>query len=100
MANSGRGWVRLGDINSVNAPVIGAVATSVIVNKKPAALQGSIIQTHLPPFPPSPPHANSVIKVGASTVIAEGKPAAFNGAGESCGHSQAQASPDVIIPGA
>ena len=97
MANSGRGWVRLGDNNSVGAPVTGAVATSVIVNKKPAALQGSIIQTHLPP---SPPHANSVIKVGASTVIAEGKPAAFNGAPETCGHSQAQASPDVIIPGA
>lgn len=93
------GWVRKGDVNSVGAPVIGAVASTVIVNGKPAALKGSIIQTHLPPYPPTAPHAVPTIVAGASTVITEGRPSAYNGAGESCGHSQAQASPDVIIPG-
>ncbi len=94
------GWVRKGDVNNVGAPVIGAVASTVIVNGRPAALKGSTIQTHLPPFPPAPPHVTPTIVAGASTVITEGRPSAFNGAGESCGHSQAQASPDVIIPGA
>lgn len=93
------GWVRLGDVNSVGAPVIGAVASTVIVNGKPAALLGSTIQTHLPPFPPAPVHVTPTISQGASTVITEGKPSAFLGAQESCGHSQAQASTDVIIPG-
>ena len=93
------GWVRKGDVNNVGAPVIGAVASTVIVNDRPAALKGSVIQTHLPPYPPTAPHAVPTIIAGASTVITEGKPSAYNGAGESCGHSQAQASPDVIIPG-
>ncbi len=83
----------------MGAPVIGAVASTVIVNGRSAALKGSIVQTHLPPFPPAAPHVTPTIVAGASTVIAEGKPAAFNGAAESCGHSQAEASGDVIIPG-
>ena len=93
------GWVRKGDVNSVGAPVIGAVAQTVIVNGRAAALKGSIIQTHVPPPPPVGPHVFPTIVQGASTVIAEGRNAAFNGALESCGHSQAQASSDVIIPG-
>lgn len=91
------GWVRLGDVNSVGAPVIGAVASTVIVNDKPAALKGSIIKTHLPPFPPAPVHITPIIAQGSSSVITENKPSAFLGAQESCGHNQVQASADVII---
>lgn len=93
------GWVRKGDVNNVGASVVGTVASTVIVNGRPAALKGSVIQTHLPPFPPAAVHINPTISQGASTVITEGKPSAFLGASESCGHTQAQASTDVIIPG-
>lgn len=94
------GWVRKGDVNSVGKPVIGAVASTVIVNGRNAALKGSIVATHLPPFPPAAPHVTPTIAVGSATVLVENRPPAFLGAVESCGHSQAEASTDVIVPGA
>lgn len=94
------GWVRKGDVNNVGKPVVAAVATTVIVNGRNAALKGSLVATHLPPFPPAPPHVMPPISVGSATVIVEGRPPAFLGASESCGHTQVEASSDVIIPSA
>ena len=94
------GWVRKGDANNVGAPVVGAVAATVIVNGRNAALRGSTIATHVPPAPPVGPHVMPKIIVGSATVIVENRPPAFLGADESCGHKQAEASGDVIVPGA
>jgi len=87
-------WVRLKDINNVGAPVIGAVAETVIINDKPAALYKSVIASH-PTL-----HNQPTIIQGSRDILVEGKPPAFVGALEACGHSQAQGSPDVIISGA
>jgi uncharacterized Zn-binding protein involved in type VI secretion len=90
------GWVRKGDVNEVGAPVIADVADTVLVNGKPAALKGSLIQGHAP----GGIHAGGPIIVeGAGTVIVEGRLAAFKGASENCGHTQVEASDDVMIPG-
>ena len=90
----------MGDKNNVGAPVIGDVAQTVIVNGRNAALLGSTIATHVPPPPPAGPHVMPKIIVGSATVIVEKRPPAFLGAIESCLHTQAEASSDVIIPGA
>lgn len=95
------GWVRKGDVNEVGAPVIADVADTVLVNGRPAALKGSLIKDHVnPAYQMKPPHIGGpTIVEGAGSVIVEGKPAAFKGASESCGHSQVEASDDVMIPG-
>ena len=88
------GWVRKGDVNGAGAPVIANMASTVIVNGRNAALRGSTIATHVGP------HIMPTITVGSATVIVENRPPAFLGAAESCGHKQAEASGDVIVPGA
>ena len=87
------GWVRKGDNNNAGAPVVGSLADTVIINGKNAALRGSIVATHSS-------HVVPTIQVGSATVQVEGRPPAFLGAADSCGHSQKEASDDVIIPGA
>jgi uncharacterized Zn-binding protein involved in type VI secretion len=85
------GWARLGDTNSAPAPITGGVASTVIVNNKPAAMVGSFC----PPHPVM--HPTSPIIAGVSSVICENKPAAPRGAPYACGHNQVQSSIDVII---
>jgi uncharacterized Zn-binding protein involved in type VI secretion len=87
------GWVRKGDVNGAGAPVIANMASTVIVNGRNAALRGSIVASH-------GLHVMPTITVGSATVIVENRPPAFLGAEESCGHTQAEASGDVIVPGA
>ena len=95
------GWVRKGDVNEVGAAVIGDVADTVIVNGVPAALKNSLIEEHVNDQREyeSPHIGGPTIVEGAESLIVEGRPAAFQGASEVCGHTQVEASSDVIIPG-
>jgi uncharacterized Zn-binding protein involved in type VI secretion len=85
------GWARLNDLNNAPAPITGAVSTNVVVNNRPAAMVGSFC----PPHPVN--HPSTPIIAGVNTVIVNNKPAAPRGAPYACGHTQAQASIDVII---
>lgn len=92
------GWVRLGDLNDAGAAIIANTARTVIVNGKPAALVGSIIAPHLPPFPPTPPHVGQTVVIGSPSVFVEGLPPAYVGSLDSCLHKQVQGSINVFIP--
>lgn len=85
------GWARLTDKNNAGAPILSNIAKSVIINGLPAAMLGSIIAPHA--------HVGATIIQGSLTVTVEGRPAAFQGALQSCGDKQVQASLDVQIPG-
>lgn len=88
------GLVRRGDVNNVGADIVGATADSVIVNGRAAAVRGSVVATH---NPPPNVHVTPTVAQGSSSVIIEGKPAVYQGAKDSCGHSRLSCSDDVII---
>ncbi len=86
--------VRKDDQNNAGGLATSMVVPSVLINGKPCAVVGTIISSHSP-FGTS--HAAAVITVGNSTVLVEGKPIAYVGSPNSCGHSMATGSPDVMV---
>ena len=82
--------VRKDDQNNAGGLATSMVIPSVLINGKPCAVVGTIISPH-------PPHVAAVITVGNSTVLVEGKPIAYVGSPNSCGHSMATGSPDVMV---
>lgn len=89
--------VRKDDQNNAGGLATSMVIPSVLINDKPCAVVGTIISSHSPFGPPHPPHEAAVITVGNSTVLVEGKPIAYVGSPNSCGHSMATGSPDVMV---
>jgi len=86
--------VRKDDQNNAGGLATSMVVPSVLINGKPCAVVGTIISSHSP-F--GAPHEAAVITVGNSTVLVEGKPIAYVGSPNSCGHSMATGSPDVMV---
>ena len=93
------GAVRIGDVNSAGGAAIGSGATSVIINGRPACLTGTSVTPH--PCCGAPGcgiHCAAKTTLGSMSVIATGKPINYVGSPDTCGHSRATGSTDVIIP--
>ena len=93
------GAVRIGDVNSAGGAAIGAGAISVIINGRPACLTGTSVTPH--PCCGAPGcgiHCSAKTTLGSMSVIATGKPINYVGSPDTCGHSRANGSTDVIIP--
>lgn len=83
--------VRLGDINSDGAPVIGTKAVRCIVNGRPAATAGDIVAPH-----DSKPTHFAVTTSFKPTVLIQGVPTTNLGAFDSCGHVRITGSSNVF----
>jgi uncharacterized Zn-binding protein involved in type VI secretion len=91
------GVVRQGDKNTTGGAVISGVESSVLINGRAAAVIGSVIEAHAPWGPPHPPHAAATITTGVATVLVNGKPIAFVGSNNSCGHVMIEGSGNVNV---
>ena len=91
---------RVGDPDNSDGVLLSSgAAQTVRINGIPAALVGTVDQSHSPYGPPHPPHDAATVTQGSSTVRIEGIPAARQGDPLSCDHAIAQGSPDVNIGG-
>lgn len=89
--------VRLGDINQAGGAVVSSVASTVLTNGLPTSLIGGSVSAHPPCSPESPAHCSAVVTQASGTVFAEGQPVVYVGAVDSCGHSRATGSPNVLV---
>jgi uncharacterized Zn-binding protein involved in type VI secretion len=93
------GAVRIGDPNSAGGIAIGTGASSVIINGRPACLIGTSVTPH--PCCGAPGcgiHCAAVTTLGSMSVLAENKPINYVGSPDTCGHTRAIGSFDVLIP--
>jgi uncharacterized Zn-binding protein involved in type VI secretion len=88
---------RKGDANGAGGRIVGNCASTVFINGKPAGLIGSTVSPHQPFKTPHKPTPRVV--GGSKTVFAEGRGVSYKGAADSCGHSRAEASPNVFVGG-
>jgi uncharacterized Zn-binding protein involved in type VI secretion len=92
------GAVRIGDPNSAGGAAVGAGASSVRINGRPACTPGTGVTPH--PCCGRPgciKHCAAKTTIGSRRVLVEGKPLIYVGSPDSCGHSRALGSRDVII---
>jgi len=87
---------RKDDTNNAGGAVVSIPQSSVIANGKVACVLGSSIAPHAP-CSDVPVHCNAVVVESDSTVLIEGIPTTHVNNGNSCGHSMATGSPDIII---
>ena len=90
------GIARQNDVNEEGGQVI-AGATTVLANGLLVGQIGNTMTSHAPYGDPHPPHESATITNGSVTVIADGIAVAWQGSGNSCGHSVQSASSDVIV---
>jgi hypothetical protein len=88
---------RLGDPDSSNGSISGAVVSVVTINGQPAAVVGSMDSDHAPYGRPHRPHVPNPITSGSGVVTIGGKPAARVGDPFACGHTVSSGSPNVTI---
>jgi len=89
------GVVRLDDDNGAGGKIIAGI-DSVLVNNKPICVDGKPISPHAPWGRPHPPHDSPVTTGGLRSVIAGGIPINIIGNPDTCGHSRAEGSGDVV----
>lgn len=90
--------VRRGDPNSAGGLAGGNVASTVLVNGRPVVLPGAAVTPHpCCGLPGCAVHCAAVTTRGSSKVYAEGRPIVYVGSPDSCGHTRARGSRDVII---
>jgi uncharacterized Zn-binding protein involved in type VI secretion len=89
------GVVRDGDKNDAGGAAKSSVP-SVLVNNKPIVVVGDTVLPHSPFGKPHPPHAKAKTTGGVSSVIAGNKPVNVKGNSDTCGHSRADCSGDVV----
>lgn len=89
---------RQGDVNTAGGVAQGG-ASSVLVNGRPIMVTGMSVTPHpccgqkrCPPI-----HCRATTSGGSSTVFAEGKPVIFTGNADTCGHTRAGGSADVLV---
>jgi uncharacterized Zn-binding protein involved in type VI secretion len=85
------GVVRDGDKNNAGGAAKSSI-TNVIVNNKPIVVDGTTVLPH----PKGGPHVAAKTKGGVSSVIAGNKPVNVKGNSDTCGHSRADCSGDVV----
>lgn len=83
--------VRLGDVNSYPAPVIGVKAARVLINGLPAATAGDFVAPH----DEDPTHF-AVTTSTNPTVLIQGVPVTRLGDTDTFGHSRVSGSPNVL----
>lgn len=86
-----RPQVRLGDLNSYPAPVIGVKAARVLTNGLPSSTAGDIVQPH-----DSKPVHIAVTTSTQPTVIMQGVPVTRIGDVDTMGHVRITGSPNVL----
>lgn len=92
------GAVRIGDPNSAGGAAIGAGASSVLINGRPACTPGTKVTPHpCCGAPGCAKHCAASVTRGSTSVLVEGKGLVYVGVPDSCGHSRAVGSSDVII---
>jgi len=89
---------RVGDPNTAGGLNIGPGAPSVRINGRPAATPGNAVTPH-----PCCPrrgckiHCRASTTIGSSTVRVEGKPFVYEGSPDTCFHTRALGSRNVIV---
>jgi uncharacterized Zn-binding protein involved in type VI secretion len=89
--------VRMGDVNSAGGVATSGVFT-VLANGRPVVPPG----TRVTPHPCCGAkgcgiHCGASTTMGAPRVLAGGRPVVFVGSPDTCGHSRATGSPNVIV---
>ena len=91
------GAVRQGDPNSAGGIAKGG-ATTVKINGRNAMTPGQSVTPHpCCGLPGCAKHCAARTTIGSTTVYVEGKPLVYVGSPDTCGHSRALGSRDVII---
>ena len=92
------GAVRIGDPNSAGGVAIGAGASSVVINGRSACTPGTSVTAHpCCGLPGCLKHCKAKTTIGSTSVSVEGKPLVYVGSPDTCGHSRALGSLNVII---
>jgi len=86
-----RPQVRLGDVNSYPAPVIGVKAVRTLTNGLPSSTAGDIVAPH-----DSKPVHISVTTSTQPRVLIQGVPVTRVGDVDTCGHVRITGSPNVL----
>ena len=89
--------VRTGDVNSAGGAAVGGIPT-VLANGRPVIPPGTAVTPH--PCCGAKGcgiHCGASTTMGSPTVLASGMPIVFVGSPDTCGHSRATGSPDVIV---
>lgn len=92
------GAVRIGDPNSAGGLAVGSGARSVQINGRPACTPGTSVTPH--PCCPArgcKKHCAARTTIGSTRVKVEGKPLVYVGSPDSCGHSRALGSRNVVV---
>jgi uncharacterized Zn-binding protein involved in type VI secretion len=90
--------VRIGDPNTAGGLALAPGATSVLINGRPACVTGTLVTPH--PCCGKPGctiHCAASTTIGSLSVLAEGKPIVYVGSTDTCFHTRATGSFDVIV---
>jgi uncharacterized Zn-binding protein involved in type VI secretion len=92
---AGKPVQRSGDFNTGGGIVLGG-HNNVLINGKPVAKPGSLVTPHIKCSPKSPLHCAAVTLPTSKSVFVNGSPLVLTGGKDTCGHSRAGGSPDVL----
>lgn len=90
---------RVGDFNSGGGIIVNGGHRNVLVNGRPAATPWALVTPHLGCGKKGPQHCVALTLPGSSTVKINGTPVIVTGVPDTCGHSRAGGSPNVVSAG-
>jgi len=93
---------RVGDPNSGGGIIVSGGHRNVLINGRPAATPGAVVTPHIgcgKKNLKSLLHCLALTLPGSSTVKINGTPVIVNGVPDTCGHSRAGGSPNVVSAG-
>ncbi len=90
---------RVGDFNSGGGIIVSGGHFNVLVNGRPAATPWALVTPHLGCGKKGPQHCLALTLPASSTVKINGTPVIVTGVPDTCGHSRAGGSSDVVAAG-
>ena len=90
---------RVGDFNSGGGIIVSGGHSNVLVNGRPAATPWAVVTPHIGCGKKNLLHCLALTLPGSSTVKINGQPVIVNGVPDTCGHSRAGGSPNVVSAG-
>ena len=90
---------RVGDPNSGGGIIVSGGHSNVLVNGRPAATPGSVVTPHIGCGKKNLLHCLALTLPASSTVKINGTPVIVTGVPDTCGHSRALGSPNVVAVG-
>jgi len=90
---------RVGDFNSGGGIIVSGGHSNVLVNGRPAATPWAVVTPHIGCGKKKPLHCLALTLPGSSTVKINGEPVIVTGVPDTCGHSRAGGSPNVVSAG-